>query len=145
MESGRITRLGQVVRRLYRVEEALMQVLREGLSGSLGSIVDVPANRTLLEIRGAKAPDLLAHGIAIDLDLRSFGPGRCARPCSQERRSSSSAQTIQSFAPTRELRLPATLPTGYSMPRWTPTSVRRRAQVESRPDVDASRRGLGSS
>jgi len=44
-----------------------------------GSIVDVSANRTLLEIRGPKARELLAHGVSIDLDARAFGPGRCAQ------------------------------------------------------------------
>jgi sarcosine oxidase, subunit gamma len=56
---------------------ALEQALRTGLNG--GSIVDVSANRTVLEIRGPKARELLAHGVAIDLDARSFGPGRCAQ------------------------------------------------------------------
>jgi len=59
-------------------EKALAQALRDGLEGAFGSIVDVSANRTFLEIRGPKADDLLAHGVAIDLDNRSFGPGRCA-------------------------------------------------------------------
>jgi sarcosine oxidase subunit gamma len=55
----------------------LEQALRTGLNR--GSIVDVSANRTLLEIRGPKARELLAHGVPIDLDARSFGPGRCAQ------------------------------------------------------------------
>jgi sarcosine oxidase subunit gamma len=58
---------------------ALERLLRNGLEGAFGSIVDVSANRTLLEIRGSKARDLLAHGVPIDLDPRSFGPGRCAQ------------------------------------------------------------------
>jgi sarcosine oxidase, subunit gamma len=59
--------------------ETLQQALRNGLDGAFGSIVDVSANRTLLEIRGPKAEELLAHSVAIDLDARSFGPGRCAQ------------------------------------------------------------------
>jgi sarcosine oxidase subunit gamma len=59
--------------------DSLMQLLREGLNGGLGSIVNVSANRTVLEIRGARARELLAHGIPIDLEARSFGPGRCAQ------------------------------------------------------------------
>ena len=55
------------------------EALWVGLSGVFGSIVDVSANRTVLEIRGSKARDLLAHGVAIDLDPRSFGSGRCAQ------------------------------------------------------------------
>jgi len=58
---------------------AIEQGLRNGLSGAFGSVTDVSANRTLLEIRGAKARVRLAHGIAIDLDPRSFGPFRCAQ------------------------------------------------------------------
>jgi sarcosine oxidase subunit gamma len=60
-------------------QAALEQALRSGLNGAFGSLVDVSANRTLLEIRGAKARDLLAHGVGIDLDARSFGAGRCAQ------------------------------------------------------------------
>jgi sarcosine oxidase subunit gamma len=58
-------------------QEALEQAPRNGLNG--GSIVDVSANRTVLEIRGPKARELLAHGFPIDLDARSFGPGCCAQ------------------------------------------------------------------
>lgn len=60
-------------------QRALEQVLRNGLSGAFGSIVDVSANRTVLEIRGAKARELLAHGVSIDLDAHSLGPDRCAQ------------------------------------------------------------------
>lgn len=60
-------------------QDALEQALRHGLNGAFGSIVDVSANRTLLEIRGPRAGELLAHGIAVDLDARSFAPGRCAQ------------------------------------------------------------------
>src|SRR5437879_6661433 len=44
--------------------------LRGGLADAFGSIVDVSANRTALEIRGMSARDLLAHGVPIDLDAR---------------------------------------------------------------------------
>ena len=60
-------------------QEALEQALRNGFNGEFGSVVDVSANRTVLEIRGRKARELLAHGVPIDLDARSFGPGRCAQ------------------------------------------------------------------
>jgi sarcosine oxidase subunit gamma len=59
--------------------EMLDRALREGLADAFGSIVDVSANRLVLEIRGGRARDLLAHGVAIDLDPRSFGPRRCAQ------------------------------------------------------------------
>ena len=55
------------------------QALRSGLYGAFGSIVDVSANRTVLEIGGPKARELLAHAIPIDLDARSFGPGRSSQ------------------------------------------------------------------
>lgn len=58
---------------------AFQDALRVGLAGTFGSIVDVSANRTLLEVRGVKARDLLAHGVHIDLDERAFGPGHCAQ------------------------------------------------------------------
>ena len=60
-------------------QAALEQALRSSLSGAFGSIVDVSANRTLLEIRGAKARELLVQGVSIDLGTRSYGPGRCAQ------------------------------------------------------------------
>jgi sarcosine oxidase subunit gamma len=60
-------------------QEALEQALRDGINGGLGSIVDVSANRALLEIRGPKARELLAHGVSIDLDARSFGQDHCAQ------------------------------------------------------------------
>jgi sarcosine oxidase subunit gamma len=59
--------------------DALDRALRGGLADAFGSIVDVSANRMVLEIRGGRARDLLAHGAAIDLDARSFGPRRCAQ------------------------------------------------------------------
>jgi sarcosine oxidase subunit gamma len=60
-------------------QETLEQAVGNGLNGASGSIVDVSANRSLLEIRGPKARELLAQGVPIDLDARSFGPGRCAQ------------------------------------------------------------------
>ena len=60
-------------------QEPISEALRVGLEGGYGSIVDVSANRTVLEIRGAGARDLLSEGVPIDLDARAFGPGRCAQ------------------------------------------------------------------
>jgi len=59
--------------------EILGQALRDGLNGTVGSIVDVSANRTMLEVGGPKARELLSHGVPIDLDARTFGPSRCAQ------------------------------------------------------------------
>lgn len=55
------------------------QELRNGLNSAFGSIVDVSANRTVIEIRGGKARDLLAHCVPIDLGARVFGAGRCGQ------------------------------------------------------------------
>jgi sarcosine oxidase subunit gamma len=60
-------------------QETLGRALHDGLAGAFGSIVDVSANRTVVEIRGMRARDLLAHGVPIDLDERSLPPGRCAQ------------------------------------------------------------------
>jgi sarcosine oxidase subunit gamma len=60
-------------------QAAIEQEIRAGLNGAFGSIVDVSANRTVLEVRGVKARELLAHGVPMDLDVRSFAPGRCAQ------------------------------------------------------------------
>ena len=58
---------------------AIERELRNGLNTAFGSIVDVSANRTVIEIRGGKARDLLAHCVPIDLDARVFSAGRCAQ------------------------------------------------------------------
>lgn len=60
-------------------QEAIERALHNALNGTFGSIVDVSANRTVLEIGGPKSRELLSHGVPIDLDARSFGPGRCAQ------------------------------------------------------------------
>jgi sarcosine oxidase subunit gamma len=53
--------------------------LREALAPVGGSVVDVSANRTTLELRGPRARELLEFGCPIDLHPRVFGPGRCAQ------------------------------------------------------------------
>ena len=60
-------------------QDAINEALRVGLDGAFCSIVDVSANRTVLEIRGAGARELLSHGVPIDLDAPAFGPGQCAQ------------------------------------------------------------------
>jgi sarcosine oxidase subunit gamma len=60
-------------------QPALERGLRDALGEAYSAVTDVSANRTLLEIRGANARELLAHAIGIDLDPRSFGPGRCSQ------------------------------------------------------------------
>jgi sarcosine oxidase subunit gamma len=43
------------------------------------SVTDVSAQRTTLLVAGPRARDLLAHGCALDLHPRAFGPGRSAQ------------------------------------------------------------------
>ncbi|MBQ0862225.1 sarcosine oxidase subunit gamma [Streptomyces sp. RK75] len=50
--------------------------LHEALGGDAGSVVDVSANRTTLELRGPAARDVLEKGCPLDLHPRSFGPGQ---------------------------------------------------------------------
>jgi sarcosine oxidase subunit gamma len=50
--------------------------LREALRGDPGSVVDVSANRTTLELSGPSAREVLEKGCPLDLHPRAFGPGR---------------------------------------------------------------------
>lgn len=50
--------------------------LGEAIDGDPGSVVDVSANRTTLEIRGPAARAVLETGCPLDLHPRAFGPGR---------------------------------------------------------------------
>jgi sarcosine oxidase subunit gamma len=53
--------------------------IRTAGAGAVVSVTDVSANRTTLLVTGPRARDLLAHGCALDLHPRAFGPGRCAQ------------------------------------------------------------------
>jgi sarcosine oxidase subunit gamma len=59
-------------------EPYVQDAVRTTLGERVG-IVDVSANRTVIDLQGAAARDLLAHGCAIDLHPRFFGPGQCAQ------------------------------------------------------------------
>ncbi|MGF0173829.1 sarcosine oxidase subunit gamma [Streptomyces sp. Marseille-Q5077] len=50
--------------------------LKEALGADPGSVVDVSANRTTLELGGPTARQVLEKGCALDLHPRAFGPGR---------------------------------------------------------------------
>ncbi|MEE4596164.1 sarcosine oxidase subunit gamma family protein [Streptomyces sp. DSM 41524] len=50
--------------------------LRHALAGDPGSVVDVSANRTTLELSGPAARQVLEKGCRLDLHPRAFGPGR---------------------------------------------------------------------
>jgi sarcosine oxidase subunit gamma len=47
--------------------------------GAYGHAIDLSAARTILELSGPRAAQVLRHGCSIDLHPRAFGPGRCAR------------------------------------------------------------------
>ncbi|ALV37395.1 sarcosine oxidase subunit gamma [Streptomyces sp. NPDC101209] len=53
--------------------------VREAAGEEPVSVTDVSAQRTTLLVAGPRARDLLAHGCALDLHPRVFGPGRCAQ------------------------------------------------------------------
>lgn len=53
--------------------------LRASLGDALDAVVDVSANRTVIELSGVGARDLLEAGCSLDVDPRVFPPGRCAQ------------------------------------------------------------------
>ncbi|WP_328842720.1 sarcosine oxidase subunit gamma [Streptomyces sp. NBC_00258] len=55
---------------------AVAAELREALGGDPGSVVDVSANRTTLELSGPAARQVLEKGCPLDLHPRAFGPGQ---------------------------------------------------------------------
>ncbi|MEU6432432.1 sarcosine oxidase subunit gamma family protein [Microbispora sp. NPDC046973] len=57
----------------------LVERIEEAADGEHVSVVDVSAQRTTLVVAGDRARDVLAHGCALDLHPRVFGPGRCAQ------------------------------------------------------------------
>ncbi|MEU7059033.1 sarcosine oxidase subunit gamma family protein [Streptomyces sp. NPDC046197] len=57
-------------------EGAMAAELREALAGDPGSVVDVSANRTTLELSGPAARQVLEKGCPLDLHPRVFKPGR---------------------------------------------------------------------
>lgn len=62
-----------------RCESLLLERVRQTLAGSHYSVVDVTANRTVIELAGERARDVLASGCMIDLHPRAFGPGQCVQ------------------------------------------------------------------
>ncbi|WP_181957603.1 sarcosine oxidase subunit gamma [Streptomyces paludis] len=62
---------------LSRAEAASVAAeLAEALGADPGSVVDVSANRTTLELAGPAARQVLEKGCPLDLHPRAFGPGR---------------------------------------------------------------------
>lgn len=60
-------------------ERSLEERLLERLAGRHASVVDVSAGRTVIEMGGAKARQVLAKGCSLDLHPRAFSKGRCAQ------------------------------------------------------------------
>ncbi|RHW25869.1 sarcosine oxidase subunit gamma family protein [Nocardioides immobilis] len=56
--------------------DALVPALQECVAGAHAAVVDVSANRTVLELRGASALAVLQKGCPLDLHPRAFGPGQ---------------------------------------------------------------------
>ncbi|WP_405537331.1 sarcosine oxidase subunit gamma [Streptomyces antimycoticus] len=54
---------------------AVVAALRAALGAEPGSVVDVSANRTTLELSGPAARQVLEKGCPLDLHPRAFGPG----------------------------------------------------------------------
>ncbi|WGF89025.1 sarcosine oxidase subunit gamma [Marinivivus vitaminiproducens] len=60
-------------------ETAMIARLRTALDGVFSAVVDVTGNRARLRLSGARARDVLAKGMSLDLHPRAFKPGRCAQ------------------------------------------------------------------
>ncbi|MEU9571814.1 sarcosine oxidase subunit gamma family protein [Streptomyces massasporeus] len=58
------------------LRESEAAALRDALGSDPGSVVDVSANRTTLELSGPCARQVLEKGCPLDLHPRAFGPGR---------------------------------------------------------------------
>jgi sarcosine oxidase subunit gamma len=57
----------------------MIDTLRKALAGRHSSVTDVSANRTMLELSGSKAREMIAKGCGLDLHPRSFASGQCAQ------------------------------------------------------------------
>jgi sarcosine oxidase subunit gamma len=58
---------------------AIFKELQRGLAGHHVSVIDVSANRVILELAGPKARETIAKGCGLDLHPRVFEPGQCAQ------------------------------------------------------------------
>jgi sarcosine oxidase subunit gamma len=56
-----------------------LEALERALGADHGSVIDVSAQRTVIEVAGADARNVLLKGCALDLHPRAFGVGRCAQ------------------------------------------------------------------
>lgn len=58
-----------------RAGEEVIETLVAAVGGDPGAVVDVSANRTILEVSGPSARSVLNKGCPTDLHPRAFGPG----------------------------------------------------------------------
>lgn len=61
------------------VRTRLRDRLETALAGEHVTVTDVSAHRTVIEVAGSDARELLMKGCAVDLHPRQFAPGRCAQ------------------------------------------------------------------
>jgi sarcosine oxidase, subunit gamma len=62
------------------MEASIVAEFEAGLVGTHHTVVDVSANRAVIELRGKERHALLASGCGIDLEpAGGWGPGRCAQ------------------------------------------------------------------
>ncbi|MEX0959387.1 MAG: sarcosine oxidase subunit gamma family protein [Burkholderiales bacterium] len=54
-------------------------LLRDRLAGRHASVIDLGAAYAVLELRGAKAPEVLAKACSLDFHPRAFRAGQCAQ------------------------------------------------------------------
>lgn len=54
-------------------------LLRDRFAGRYASVIDLGAAYAVLELRGAKAPEVLAKACSLDLHPRAFRAGQCAQ------------------------------------------------------------------
>jgi sarcosine oxidase, subunit gamma len=60
-------------------ERGLETTLRSAIGALFATVVDVSADRTVFELSGPRAPDVLAKGCSLDLHRRAFVTGQCAQ------------------------------------------------------------------
>jgi sarcosine oxidase subunit gamma len=59
-------------------EADVERALRQALAGIVSAVTDVSGGHTVVRVQGERARDVLQKGCGLDLDPRTFGPGRCA-------------------------------------------------------------------
>jgi sarcosine oxidase subunit gamma len=59
--------------------DTIVNAVQRSIGDSLGSTVDVSANRTTLRLAGPRSREVLEKVCSLDLHPRVFGPGQCAQ------------------------------------------------------------------